>query len=117
MFFYRVTLAGSIRTIVSGNTKIKAQGVIHVGGDSEDDETGELIIYFLTPDSPAPKPPAYTKSTGILGNFCVPYNQMPFYIDLLRNEKPVWFQLVTDKPEFNSVRTSWEPIGVGDDNT
>jgi|GEM_PF-845128 hypothetical protein len=116
MFFYRVTLAGSMTTIAIGNTKIKAQGIIHVGGDA-DEETGQLIIYFLAPDSPVSNPPAYTKSTGTLGNFCVPYNQMPFYIDLLRNEKPVWFQLFTDKPEYNCVRTSWEPVGVEDDNT
>lgn len=116
MSLYRASLGGGMIS-TTGGKKIKSHGIIHVGGDSEDNETGQLIIFFLAPDSPVPNPPAYTKSDALLGNFCVPYNQMPFYIDLLRNEKPVWFQLFTDKPEFNCVRTSWEPVGVEDDNT
>ncbi len=119
MSLYKVSLGCGMTTNLTPNrnTSIKVQGVIRVGGDSGANETGELIIYFLASDSPVPNPPAYTKPNGTWGNFCVPYNQMPFYIDLLRNEKPVWFQLVKDKPEFNRVRTSWEPIGVEDDNS
>ena len=113
---YRASLGCHIRAGMSG-THFKANGIIHVGGKSESGENGELLIYFLAPDSPVPKPAGFTRPTCTRGGICVPIDQFSYYIDLLRNEKPVWIELYTDAPEENCIRTSWEPIGVNDDNT
>ena len=113
---YRATLGCRLSASMSG-TSFKANGIIHVGGESESGETGELLVYFLAPDSTVPKPAGFTKATGTYGGVCVPIDQFSYYIDLLRNEKPVWIELFTDDPEGNCVRVTWEPIGVNDDNT
>lgn len=113
---YRATLSSHLKASMSG-TSFKANGIIHVGGESESGETGELLIYFLAPDSPVPKPAGFTKPTCTYAGVCVPIEQFSYYIDLLRNEKPVWIELHTDAPEGNCIRTSFEPTGVNDDNT
>ena len=113
---YRATLGCHLGASISG-TRFKAHGIIHVGGKSEAGETGELLVYFLAPDSPVPKPAGFTKTTCTRGGICVSIDQFLYYIDLLRNEKPVWIELYTDDPEGNCIRVTWEPIGVRDDNT
>ena len=36
---------------------------------------------------------------------------MPFWVDMLRNEKPVYGYINTDHPEWTSISTSSEPVG------
>jgi hypothetical protein len=36
---------------------------------------------------------------------------MQHYVDLVRNEKPVYAYLNSDKPQWNSISTSNEPVG------
>ncbi len=33
------------------------------------------------------------------------------YVDMLRNERPVYAYLNSDKPQWNSLKTSKEPVG------
>ena len=47
---------------------------------------------------------------------CVPMDQFPCYIDLLRNEKPILVELFCDEPEANRIRTHAEPVGIEDDD-
>ena len=41
-------------------------------------------------------------------------SEFPSYIDMLRNESPVWLYLDTDNPANHGIRTSKEPIGEGE---
>ena len=36
---------------------------------------------------------------------------LAFYVDLLRNEKPIYAHLNSEEPWFNSISTSKEPVG------
>jgi hypothetical protein len=90
-----------------GGVQIEARGYIACyGGDHR------FIIYFLAENSPVPQPvyiPA-NKFGAIFVNFseCLPY------VDMLRNEKPIYAYLNSDKPEWNSITTSAEPVGEGE---
>lgn len=72
-----------------------------------------FCVYFLRPDS---KPidniynPAAKWATAYL-----PADQYTWYIDLLRNEKPVYAYLNSDKPIANRLYTGKEPVGEGED--
>jgi hypothetical protein len=66
-------------------------------------------IYFLRPDSSIPDNsynPEYKRGTAYL-----PSDQFAWYIDLLRNEKPLYVYLNSDKPYWNHLYTGPEPIG------
>jgi hypothetical protein len=49
----------------------------------------------------------------LFGTLQVPAEQYPWYIDLLRNEKPVWAR-VFDEPALNALTTLTEPVGEGE---
>jgi hypothetical protein len=68
-----------------------------------------LIMYFLHPDSPVP-PPVYIPANKV-GAIFLPFSDMPIYLDIVRNEKPIYAYLNTDKPEWNSIKTANEPVG------
>jgi hypothetical protein len=38
----------------------------------------------------------------------------PYYLDLLRNEKPLYMRLSDDAPDTNTLTTSNEPVGDGE---
>ena len=113
--YYKAILGSTISASMSG-THFNANGMIKVIGKSESGETGEFLIYFLAPGSPVPKPPAFTKTNCAYGGMCVPMDQFPYYIDLLRNEKPMLVELFCDDPEGNHIRTHAEPVGIEDDD-
>lgn len=86
------------------NVTIKARGYVTCyGGDHR------FIAYFLTDDSPVPKP------TYVVGNkvgaIFLPFKEIGPFVDLLRNEKPVYAYLNSEKPDWNSIKTSKEPVG------
>ncbi len=68
-----------------------------------------FAIYFAAPGS-AMAPPRYFPDAKF-GSINVPVNEMPHYVDLVRNEKPVYAYLNSDNPQWNNIRTSKEPIG------
>ena len=72
----------------------------------------KLNIYFLRPDSPTIKNvnfPDKGRATIFL-----PAEQYSSYVDLLRNEKPVYAYITNDNPEMNLLCTTEEPVGVGE---
>lgn len=73
------------------------------------DDGYRFVIYFAAPGS-AMAPPRYFPETKF-GSINVPINEMANYVDLVRNEKPVYAYLNSDKPEWNSISTSNEPVG------
>lgn len=87
-----------------GGTTISARGYVACYGGNH-----RLIIYGLTENSPVPGP-MYVVGNKV-GAIFVPFEEMAAYIDVLRNEKPIFAYLNSDKPEWNSIRTSMEPVG------
>ena len=46
-----------------------------------------------------------------VGALFLPFKEMGPFLDMLRNEKPIWAYLNSDKPEWISLKTSKEPVG------
>lgn len=68
-----------------------------------------FVIYFAAPGS-AMAPPRYFPDTKF-GSINVPVDEMLHYVDMVRNEKPVYAYMNSDKPQWNSISTSKEPVG------
>ena len=102
---YEITLARQM-TIGGGAIEfysyIKCQG----GGHT-------LLIYFLKPDSDDMDNIFLVDRK--LGRIVVPWDQYPVYVDLLRNEKPVYAFMDSDRPISNRIYTGKEPIGEEED--
>jgi hypothetical protein len=101
---YKVKL-GQAMTATWGGKKIKARGVISCHGG----KGYRFIAYFLTGDSPVPSP--VYKEDGKVAAVFFPFNEIPVFLDLLRNEKPIFAYMNSDRPDWNSLSTSQEPVG------
>jgi hypothetical protein len=96
---------GYKNTATWGGTHILIQGYVACYGDSD-----RFIVYGLHPDSPVPASPVYNVS-GNVGAIFVPFAELSNYVDIVRNEKPVYATLNSDRPEWMGLRTSSEPTG------
>jgi hypothetical protein len=100
---YQVRLADAL-SATFGETTIRARGIVSCfGGDHR------FIAYFLTDDSPIPNP-LYVEAKKV-GAIFLPFREIGPFVDLLRNEKPIYAYLNSDKPAWNSIRTAEEPVG------
>ena len=100
---YELALGHAMSATWSGTT-IRARGYVACyGGDHR------FIAYFLTDDSPVPNP-VYVVANKV-GAIFLPFREMEPFVDLLRNEKPVYAYLNSDQPAWNSIRTTLEPVG------
>lgn len=98
------TALGHGMTATWGGKQIKARGYLTCyGGDHR------FIAYFLTDDSPVPDPVYIIQNK--VGAIFLPFDQMPLFVDLVRNEKPIYAYLNSDRPDWNSLKTSLEPVG------
>lgn len=100
---YKVGL-GHAMSATWGGKKIKARGYITCYGHDH-----RFIIYFLTDDSPVPDP-VYVVENKV-GAIFLPFKEMGPFVDIMRNEKPIYAYINSDKPEWNSIKTSKEPVG------
>ncbi|MBN2534805.1 MAG: hypothetical protein JXB88_18130 [Spirochaetales bacterium] len=98
---YEIKLA---REMTIGGGTVKFYSYIKCAGG---DHT--LLIYFLRPDSNNMDNIYLVDSK--LGRIVVPWDQYPVYVDLLRNEKPLYVYLDSEKPINNRLYTGKEPIG------
>ncbi len=71
-----------------------------------------LAIYFLTDQSYVPN--NTFDVTLKRGTIYLPLDQYPVYIDLLRNEGPVYCFLNSSYPLQNGLYTGAEPVGEGE---
>jgi len=100
---YRVS-AGYKGSATWDGKKIKIQGYVTCyGGDHR------FIMYFLHEDSIVPNPTYHVPNK--VGAIFLPFKDMPIYLDIVRNEKPIYAYLNSTKPEWNSIKTSNEPVG------
>lgn len=102
--YYRACVGFQNAATWSGVT-IKIQGYITCYGT----DNYRFIAYFLHEDSAVP-PPVYIPANKV-GAIFLPFKDMPVYMDMVRNEKPIYAYLNTAKPEWNSIKTSNEPVG------
>ena len=93
----------------------KIRGIVRCTGIKPDThDEFRLDVYFLTADSPVPDPVVELESNS--GAIFFPISDMPIFVDVLRNEKPIYGHLRGDRPEWTSITTTNEPVGVGDED-
>ncbi|MBL8153072.1 MAG: hypothetical protein JNM70_02710 [Anaerolineae bacterium] len=68
-----------------------------------------LDVYFLAEDSPFPQ--ASYDVANKKGYMFLHMADLFAFVDMLRNEKPVYGHLRGDRPEWMSVTTGKEPVG------
>ena len=71
-----------------------------------------LDVYFLSSDSPVPDPGYDVPNKK--GFMFLNIRDIQAFVDMLRNEKPVYGHLRGDRPEWTSVTTGKEPVGEGE---
>ena len=72
----------------------------------------ELTIFFV-PDGEK-LPAGFCNSTDKRGAIYRPISSMKLYLDILRNEKPVFVGMDDKYPDNSSVATYPEPVGEGE---
>lgn len=68
-----------------------------------------FFVYGLHPSSQRPGP--YYNEEIKLGAIFIPFVELHNYIDLVRNEKPVYAHMNSDQPYWNGLSTREEPVG------
>ena len=68
-----------------------------------------LLMYFLTNSSFVPNNSFYANQKR--GSMYLCQDQFPWYVDLLRNERPIYCLLNSSYPNQNGIYTGTEPIG------
>ncbi len=87
---------------------IRLKGIVRCIGDEF-----TLDIYGCDAQSDYPQPAFDSENKK--GFMFVPYEDLPIFVDMLRNEKPIYAHLRGDKPEWTSLTTTKEPVGEGED--
>lgn len=68
-----------------------------------------MDVYFLALESAFPE--AHYDMTTKKGVMFLPVADIGPFVDMLRNEKPIYGHLRGDRPDWMSVTTSKEPVG------
>lgn len=87
---------------------LRLKGIVRCLGDEY-----TLDVYCVDEDSEFPQPAFNPEEKK--GYMFVPFADLPVFVDLLRNEKPIYAHLRGDKPEWTSITTTKEPVGEGED--
>ncbi len=92
------------------------RGLVRCTGVGVQDSTNkyQLDVFFLTGYSDFPEPQVDLENNT--GAIFMPMTDMSTFIDVLRNEKPIYGHLRADNPQLTSVTTTNEPIGAGDED-
>ena len=99
---YQITLGDHPKTF-AGN-EIRPRGVVACFG-----EFLRLIFYFLPDGMEAPEA-KWSEDARLCVTF-LPYSGMPPFVDLLRNEKPIYGNIDTEAPGDSFISTLHEPVG------
>lgn len=99
-----------------GGVTAKVRGIVRCTGVGlQNDDSYQLDVHFLTPDSPVPDPIVDLAENR--GTIFFPMSDMAIFVDVLRNEKPIYGHLRADNPQWTSVTTTNEPVGAGDEDS
>ncbi|MDQ7025178.1 MAG: hypothetical protein Q9P01_03105 [Anaerolineae bacterium] len=91
------------------------RGLVRCTGiGTQDNSDYRLDVYFLSSDSDYPAPQVNLEDKQ--GSIFMPVDNMMMFVDVLRNEKPIFGHLRADNPNWTSVTTTNEPVGAGDED-
>ncbi len=90
-----------------GDAEVTVRGLVRCAGDEF-----KLDVFFVAPESPMPDPGFDVEKKS--GHMFMPISDIAAFIDVLRNEKPIFGHLRGDRPEWTSVTTTPEPVGEGE---
>ncbi len=99
---YQITLGDHPKTF--GGAEVRARGVVACFG-----EFLRLIYYFL-PDGVEARDAMWSEDARLCVVF-LPFSVMPTFVDLLRNEKPIYGNIDTESPGDAFISTLHEPVG------
>ena len=89
--------------------EVKIRGMVRCIGDEYN-----MDIVFVAEDSQYPDPIIDLEDKK--GYMFMPMSDMLAFVDILRNEKPIYGHLRADRPEWTSITTTQEPVGEGEEN-
>ena len=93
----------------------RIRGLVRCSGvGAADKENYRLDVYFLAEDSPMPDP--QVEIDNRMGAIFMSIHDIHAFVDILRNEKPIFGHLRGDNPQWTSVTTTNEPVGTGDED-
>ncbi len=93
----------------------RIRGLVRCSGVGAADQGDyRLDVYFLAPDSDMPEPQVDIGNRR--GAIFMPISDIYAFVDILRNEKPIFGHLRGDYPQWTSVTTTNEPVGTGDED-
>jgi hypothetical protein len=101
-----VVRTGSKISAMWGGQQVDAKGVIKCDGKEAD-----IILYFVD------NPDSYSPVVNIDKKTAVTFHDighMPIFMDMLRNEKPIFGYINSDSPESTMLATSIESVGEGE---
>lgn len=103
---YQITLGHDLPSIQTTKDE-QVCGIIGCYGEGQ-----QLMVNFVKDGSPLPAP-SYNedKKTGVV---FVPYSHLASYVDLLRNEKPVYGYCSQENPTWNNISSGHESVGEGE---
>ena len=100
---YQVRLGNALNATF-GSITIRARGIVTCFCRDH-----RFIAYFLIDESPVPNL-LYMEAKKV-GAIFLPFSEMGPFVDLLRNEEPIYAYLNSNTPACNSIRTAEEPVG------
>jgi hypothetical protein len=71
-----------------------------------------MDVIFVADNSDYPEPIFEVENKK--GYMFLPIADIRAFVDILRNEKPIYGHLRGDRPEWTSVTTTQEPVGEGE---
>lgn len=94
-------------------TPVQVRAMVRLTGvEQKSGENYAMDVLFVAPESVHPQP--IYEPTNKKGYMFLPISDLLAFVDILRNERPIFVHLRGDKPEWTSVTTSQEPIGEGE---
>jgi len=111
--YYKIHLKRSGHTAPEGGPEIHFRGYIETRGTHEDGTSREFLIFFLDKSSNLPAKAAYKVGNERIWGYAFS-EDMPVYIDVLRNESPTAIVTDDDRPEYTEILTAVEEAGEGE---
>ena len=93
----------------------RIRGLVRCNGIGTKDKADyRLDVFFLSPDSDVPDPQVDIANRR--GAIFMQIGDIHAFVDILRNERPIFGHLRGDNPQWTSVTTTNEPVGTGDED-
>ncbi len=108
---YKIRLTNGSHTAKDG-TGVKFSAILEISGTHKTGSSKLVKVFFLSRNSPVPNKNGYR--AGNDDWLYAPIEEMPVYIDLLRNEKPTWIRVDINDAANTELCTVAEEAGEGE---